>query len=161
MMESSVNILNGKAQEQRYYNLAVRYAQASVHGDCWWLLRYSKSAYDNVRVNEADLGQKALDCLQKAAVSSDQALKCKALFAMGWRELYGLLPYGENNGKLWREKYWDSQKSDYVESINTNGPQYRAFQALYELTGEQPQEDYIRKCDTYDEFRRYYRQHKK
>ena len=161
MMESSVNILSGKAQDQRYYNLAIYYAQASVHGDCWWLLRYTKSAYDEVRTNEANLGQKALDCLQKAAMSSDQALKCKALFAIGWRELYGIKPYGEKNGKLWREKSWDSQKSDYVETINKNGPQYRAFQALYELTGDQPQEDYIRKCDTYDEFRRYYRLHKK
>ena len=160
MMESSVNILNGKAQDQRYYNLAVYYAQASVHGDCWWLMRDFKGAYDKVRVNEVDFGQKAYELLQKAAMSSDLALKRKALFGMGWRELYGVLPYSESNGKLWREKVWDENKSEYVDKVNSSGPQYRAFQALYELTGDQPEEDYIRKCDEYIQFRKYYRQHK-
>ena len=161
MMEGSLNILNGKALEQRYYNLAIYYAQASVHGDCWWLMRDFKGAYDTVRVNEANLGQRAYEMLQKAATTSDPALKRKALFAMGYRELYGILPYSESNGTLWRERRWDSEKSDYVDIINKNGKQYRAFQALYDLTGDQPEEDYIRKCDEYDQFRRYYSQHKK
>ena len=160
MMESSINLLNGKAQDQRYYNLAIHYAQASVHGDCWWLMRDFKSAYDQVRVNEVDFGQKAYEMLQKAAMSSDPALKRKALFAMGYRELYGIVPYGESKGKLWHENVWDEEKSEYVNQINSSGPQYRAFQALYDLTGDQPQEDYIRKCDEYDQFRNYYRQHK-
>ena len=160
MMEGSLNLLKGKAYDQRCYNLAIYYAQASVHGDCWWLMRDFKGAYDKVRVNEVDFGQKAYEMLQKAAMSSDQALKQKALFAMGWRELYGILPYSESNGKLWREKVWDSDKSEYVDKVNSSGPQYRAFQALYDLTGDQPQEDYIRKCDEYVQFLKYYRQHK-
>ena len=125
MMESSVNILNGKAQDQRYYNLAIYYAQASVHGDCWWLMRDFKGAYDTVRVNEANLGQRAYERLQKAATTSDPALKRKALFAMGYRELYGILPYSESNGTLWRERRWDSEKSDYVDVINKNGKHLR------------------------------------
>jgi hypothetical protein len=162
MMEGSVNLLKGKALEQRYYNMAVRYAQASIHGDCWWLLRYYKSANDTVRVNEVDLGQKAIDMLQNVAMSSDPALKKKALFALTYRDLYGVIPYyRDTNGKLWREKVWDSQKSDYVDIINASSPQYRAYQALYDLVGDQPQEDYIRKCDEYDQFKNYYRQNKK
>ena len=50
-MESSLNLLQDKALDQRYYDLAVRYAQASLKGDCWWLLRNSKNIYDSVRVN--------------------------------------------------------------------------------------------------------------
>ena len=160
MMEGSLNLLNGKALDQRYYNLAIYYAQASVHGDCWWLMRDFKGAYDKVRANEVDFGQKAYEMLQKAAMSSDPALKRKALFAMGYRELYGIVPYSESNGKLWREKVWDEQQSEYVDKVNSSGPQYRAFQALYDLTGDQPEEDYIRKCDEYVQFRKYYRQHK-
>ena len=160
MMEGSLNLLKGKAYDQRCYNLAVYYAQSSIYGDCWWLMHETKGAYDRVNANEVDFGQKAYEMLQKVAMSSDLALKKKALFAMGWRELYGVLPYTESQGKLWHEKVWDNEQSDYVDKYNRNGLQFRAFQALYELTGDQPEEDYLRKCDEYDQFRNYYRQHK-
>jgi hypothetical protein len=161
MMEGSLSLLKGKAYDQRCYNLAIYYAQASIHGDCWWLLRNSKSIYDNVRVNETDFDQRAIEMLQKVAMSSDPALKRKALFAMGWRELYGAVFYGETNEKLWYGKQWDEKQSDYVDKYFPASPQYRAYQGLYELTGDQPQDEYIRKCDEYLQFRKYYRQHKK
>ena len=151
MMESSLNLLKGKALEQRYYNLAVRYAQINVKGDCWWMLRSSKSVYDSIRVNEVDFSIKAQEMLQKAAMSSDQALQRKAIFAMGWRELYF-----DNN--YWRDEVWDNNVGDYVRKYNASSPQYRAFQGLYEQVGDQPNEDYIRKCDEYDSFKNYYRQ---
>ena len=151
MMESSLNLLKGKALEQRYYNLAVRYAQINVKGDCWWMLRSSKSVYDSIRVNEVDFSIKAQEMLQKAAMSSDQALQRKAIFAMGWRELYF-----DNN--YWRDEVWNSNVGDYVRKYNASSPQYRAFQGLYDQVGDQPKEDYIRKCDEYDSFKNYYRQ---
>ena len=154
MMENSLSMLNGKALEQRCYNLAVCYAQASIYGDCWWLLRDYKSCMDTVRVNEVDLGQKAVQMLQKAAMSSDQSLKRKALFALGYRELY-------NDVKglgLWYTVSWEA--GECVQAYHRNAPQFQAYQALYELTGDEPQEEYIRKCDAYDQFRRYYREHK-
>lgn len=151
MMESSLNLLKGKALEQRYYNLAVRYAQINVKGDCWWMLRTSKSVYDSIRVNEVDFSIKAQEMLQKATMSSDQALQRKAIFAMGWRELY----FGNN---YWRDEVWDSYVGDFVRKYNTSSPQYRAFQGLYDQVGNQPKEDYIRKCDEYDSFKNYYRQ---
>ena len=154
MMENSLSMLNGKALEQRCYNLAIRYAQASIYGDCWWLLRDAKSCMDTVRVNEVDFGQKAVKMLQKAAVSSDQSLKRKALFALGYRELY-------NDVKglgHWYTVSWDS--GEMVEAYHRNAPQFQAYQALYELTGDAPQEEYIRKCDAFDQFRKYYREHK-
>jgi len=160
MMEGSLNLLKGKAYDQRCYNLATYYAQASIHGDCWWLLRDSKSCYDNVRVNEVDFDLKARELLQKAAMSSDPALKSKALFAMGYRELYGVVFFGEKNPNVWYDLVWDSEKGESVKKYNLSSPQYRAYQALYELTGDQPQEEYIRKCDEYEQFRKYYRQHR-
>jgi len=160
MMEGSLSLLKGKAYDQRCYNLAVRYAQASIHGDCWWLLSYSKSIWDSVQANEVDMDQRAIEMLQKVAMSSDPALKRKALFAMGYRELYDVKPYGESNNKLWRESVWDEKQSEYVDKYNPTAPQYRAYQALYELTGDQPQDDYIQKCDEYAQFRKYYRQHR-
>jgi hypothetical protein len=160
MMEGSLNLLKGKALDQRYYNLAVRYAQASIHGDCWWLLRYSKSCYDNFRVNEVNLDDKALEMLQKAAMTSDPALKRKALFAMGYRELYGMASYGQPNKKLWRYDEWDTDKQEYINKYNLSSPQYRAFQSLFDLTNDNPQEEFIRKCDEFDQFRNYYRKHK-
>jgi hypothetical protein len=160
MMEGSLNLLKGKAYDQRCYNLATYYAQASIHGDCWWLLRDAKSCWDNARVNEVDFDLKARELLQKAAMSSDPALKSKALFAMGYRELYGVVFYGEKNPNLWYDNVWDSDKGEYVKKYNPSSPQYRAYQALYELTGDQPQEEYIRKCDEYEQFRKYYRQHR-
>ena len=153
-MESSLNLLKGKALEQRCYNLAIRYAQASIYGDCWWLLRNYKSCMDTVRVNEVDLGQKAVQMLQKAALSSDASLKRKALFALGYRELYNDV----KGVKYWFDWKWEDGESTQV--YHRNAPQFLAFQALYEETGDQPQEEYIRLCDDYDVFRQYYREHK-
>lgn len=154
MMENSLNMLNGKALEQRCYNLAIRYAQASIYGDCWWLLRDFKSCWDTVRVNEVDMAQKAVKLLQKTALSSDPSLKRKALFALGYRELYNDV----KGVKYWMEWKWVEGESTPI--YHRNAPQFHAFQALYDETGDQPQEEYIRKCDEYDVFRQYYRQHR-
>jgi hypothetical protein len=157
MMESSLNILQGKALEQRYYNLAVRYAQANIKGDCWWLMRNTKNSYDTVRVNEIDLGARAVEYLQKAAMSSDNDLKIKALFAMGYRELYA----NKNGKSLWTDMVWDEAKTDYVRKYYRQSPQFRAFQALYDIVNGAKEPTYVTKCDEFEQFRSYYRQHKK
>ena len=156
-MEASLNVLQGKALEQRYYDLAVRYAQASIKGDCWWLLRNYKSAYDSVRVNEVDFGAKAVELLQKAATTRDKALKTQALFAMGWQELYNATP----GAKLWTTNEWSDQASEYVRIYNRQCTQFRAFQGLFDMvdnTAGKPA--YVAKCDEYEQFRQYYSKHK-
>ena len=156
-MESSLNVLQGKAQEQRYYDLAVRYAQASIKGDCWWLLRDSKNAYDSVRVNESDFGAKAVELLQKTAMSKDKNLKLKALFAMGWQELYNATP----GAKLWTSNEWNDQAADYIRLYNRDSWQFRAFQNVYNMVENTPNKPaYITNCDEYDLFRQYYSKHK-
>ena len=153
MLEGTMNVLSGRALDKRLYDLAVRYAQANIKGDCWWLLRNAKSAYDTTRVNEADYGQKAAELLQKVAMSSDPAMKEKALFAMGYGELY------QNSKNLWRENVYDEQVSEYVMKYNLQSPQYRAYQALFELVESKPEEStYISRCDAFEQFRKYYRQ---
>ena len=154
-MEAGLRLLRGKALEQQCYNLAIRYAQANFKGDCWWLMRDSKSVNDEVRANEVDLGQKAVKLLQQAAMTSDPSLKRKALFALGYRELYN-----DDANLLWRTWQWDSEAGKYQTIYNATAPQYRAYQSLYELTGSSAQEEYIRRCDEYDQFCSYYRQNK-
>jgi len=156
-MEGALNVLQGKALEQRYYDLAVRYAQASIKGDCWWLLRNYKSAYDSVRVNEMDLGAKAVELLQKAAKTNDKNLKVKALFAIGWQELYNATP----GAKLWTSNEWNEQTSDYVRIYNRQSAQFRAFQDLFNLVDNTAgKTTYVTKCDEYEQFRKYYSKHK-
>jgi len=153
MKEATVNMLSGKALQQRYYDLAVRYAQANFTGDCWYLMRNSKSVMDTVRVNETDLAAKAYDYLQKAALANNGELKAKALFAMGWTELYP--------SNHWRESVWSEQESQFVYCYNRQSKQFRAFQALFELVDDKPEEgSYISKCDEFNVFRKYYRQHR-
>ena len=156
-MESSLNLLQDKALDQRYYDLAVRYAQASLKGDCWWLLRSSKNIYDSVRVNEIDFGAKAAELLQKTTMTKDKNLKLKAMFAMGWQELYNATP----GAKLWTSNEWNEQAADYIRQYNRESWQFRAFQNLYNMvenTTNKPA--YITKCDEYDQFRQYYSKHK-
>ena len=158
MMEASLNLLKGKALEQRYYNLAVRYAQASIKGDCWWLLHNAKSAYDTIRVNEVNFGEKAAELLQKAAATSDTDLKIKALFGMGYRELYTTT----SGTKLWFDKLWDEKTADYVTMYYRQSPQFRAFQGLFDIVDDAHEEPtFVSKCDEFEQFRKYYRQHKK
>ena len=161
MMEGSLNVLKGKALEQRYYNLATYYAQANIKGDCWWLLCNAKSVYDTIRVNEVDFGARAVEYLQKAATTSDIELKMKALFAMGYRELYTASPNAD--AKLWFETRWSSNPDDdgYVTIYHRQAPQFRAYQSLFSLVEnkrEAPQ--YISRCDDFLQFRKYYRTHK-
>ena len=156
-MESSLNLLQDKALDQRYYDLAVRYAQASLKGDCWWLLRNSKNIYDSVRVNEIDFGAKAVELLQKTTMTKDKNLKLKAMFAMGWQELYNAKP----GAKLWTSNEWNEQAADYIRQYNRESWQFRAFQNLYNMVENTPNKPaYITKCDEYDQFRQYYSKHK-
>jgi hypothetical protein len=152
MKEATLNVLSGKALEQRCYDLAVRYAQANFTGDCWFLMRDFKSMGDTVRVNEVDLAGKVKEYLQKAAMTNDFALKEKALFALSWRELY-------REGSWWRENVWDNNASDYVWKINRQSPQYRAFSGLADLEKQNATQTsrYVSRCDEFIQFKKQYR----
>lgn len=151
MKEATLNLLSGKALQQRSYDLAVRYAQASYAGDCWYLMRDGKSCMDTLRINEVDLIAKAHRYLQEAALTSDFRLKERALYAMAWRELY-------REGSFWREEIWDDNLSENVWKVNRQSPQYRAFTGLADLEKQNAQQtsQYVSRCDEFIQFRKQY-----
>ena len=149
-MESELNVLSASAQPQRCYDLAVRYAQANFTGDCWWLMRDSKSVSDTLRVNEVSLAKRAISYLNKASQSKDFTLKEKALFA---------LCYGELQPSLWYEKIWNSNTYEYDRKPNPQGVQYAAFATLvdFEKKNAGRTSQYVSRCDEYIQFRKQYR----
>ncbi|SHL13740.1 hypothetical protein [Xylanibacter ruminicola] len=156
-MEQQLSVLDGLARQQRCYDLAVRYAQASRKGDCWWLTHDSKSCCDSVGANELDFGAKAAALLQQAAAATDAALKTKALFAMGYQELYNATP----GARLWKSNEWSDQAADYVTRYNRQSAQFQAFQSLFQLVGDTGREPaYVARCDEYAQFKKYYRRNK-
>ena len=144
-MEGELNVLSGQQQQQRCYDLAVRYAQAHFTGDCWYLMRDGKSIWDKLRVNETDLAAKALGYLRQASASSDFLLKEKALFAMSYYYLH------ENP---WYTFEWDSSKMDDVMKINPESSQYQALIELarFEKENSQRTSRYVSRCDNYSTF---------
>ena len=149
-LEAGLDRLRGKAYEQRCLALAIRYAQASFTGDCWFLMRDGKSAYDEVRPNEVDLGAKAVSLLQKASQSSDRQVKERALFGLCYIYL---------NTDTWFESRWNSERSDYDRHLLPQTQHYRNWAALlnYERQAGGQVPDYISRCDEYRQFKKLFR----
>ncbi len=149
-MEGEMNMLTGQAQQQRCYDLAVRYAQACVTGDCWFLMRDGKSCADSVRVNEADLAGKAIELLNKTCLTNNSALKEKVLFALCYGELYT---------KKWYNKDWDTASGDIIYRPNIASQNYKAFAALtaYEKAKTTALPTYISRCDEYKQFLKHHK----
>ena len=144
-MEKESALLKGDAQYQRYYDLAIRYAQASYSGDCWFLTRYSKSCTDSVEVNEADFGQIAQQLLQKASKTKNKELKEKALFGCCY---YYLSP------NPWFSMEWNSESASYDFIIHPETVQYKALVELEKFekeNGNQPSQ-FVSNCDVYKTF---------
>ena len=144
-MEGELNVLSGEELKKRYYELAIRYAQASYTGDCWFLMRDGKSISDELRVNESDLAAKALNYLEQASASSDFKLKEKALFAMTYYYLHK---------NPWYTFKWDSSKMDDVMVINKESSEYAALEKLarFEKENSQRTSAYVSRCDNYTSF---------
>ena len=144
-MEGELNVLSGQQQQQRCYDLAVRYAQAHFTGDCWYLMRDGKSIWDTLRVNETDLAAKAISYLRQASETSDFNLKEKALFAMSYYYLHK---------NPWYTFEWDSSKLEDVMKINTESSQYQALIELarFEKENSQRTSSYVSRCDNYTSF---------
>jgi hypothetical protein len=151
-LESTLSSLlapRSTALYQRYYDLAVHYTQASFTGDCWFLMRDSKSVGDSVRLNETDLAAKALALLDKASQASDGALRERALFARS---------YGELHTSRWYRNEWNDKLIDYEHITDRQSSQYKAFAALaaFEQKRSAPA-PYVSRCDEYRQFRKAYR----
>lgn len=144
-MEKDLNRLSGKTRQQRCYDLAVRYAQASFTGDCWYLMRDSKSINDWVRPNETDLAARAVELLREASLSNDFKLKERALFALAYCYL---------NNDSWYERQWNSATADYDRIPQRSTAHYSAWATLatLERANAGRTSDYVTRCDEYKQF---------
>ena len=144
--EKEVEIMKGDAQCQRYYDLAVRYAQACNSGDCWYLTHSGKSTGDDVVYeNEKDFNGIARQLLEKASKAKDKKLKEKALFG---------LTYFYLNPTKWFDLQWNSESSSYDFITYPESSQYKALQTLVDFeksNGNKP-ETFISNCDNYTTF---------
>ncbi len=145
-MEKEAAIMKGDAQCQRYYDLAIRYAQAGYTGDCWYLTQYSKSVVDTVGVNEKDFAAIAYQLLQKASMAKDKKLKEKALFGSCYY-------YFHSNHMLTNE--WNNATSSFETIEHPESSEFQTWLALekFELSTGQPTADFISNCDCYKVFR--------
>ena len=144
-MEGELNVLSGEELKKQYYELAVRYAQASFTGDCWYLMRDFKSVTDTVRVNEVDLAAKAASLLQKAGDPKDFLLKEKVLFARA---------YVYMNPSPWYDEVWNNETYEYDHVPNPKSAQYKAFATFADFAKKHASElsGYVTRCDEYDTF---------
>ena len=144
-MEKEAAIMKGDAQCQRYYDLAIRYAQASYSGDCWYLTRYGKSWTDSVEVNEANFGQIAKQLLQKASQTKDPVLKEKALFGSCYYYL---------NPTPWYESVWNNDNSRFEIVYRPQSAQFQALLALeqFEKSNKNGVSAIVSNCDVYTTF---------
>ena len=144
-LEGELSVLSGEKLKEQYYELAVRYAQASYTGDCWWLMRNGKSVMDTVRVNEVDLAAKAASYLQKAGDPKDFLLKEKVLFARAYIYM---------NPTPWYDEVWNNETYEYDHVPNPESSQYKAFITFAAFAKQHASElsSYVTRCDEYDLF---------
>ena len=148
-LTAKAKVAEGAALQQCCYDLAVRYAQASITGDCWFLMRNGKSSGDVVRSNETDFCAKAVEMLKKAAVTTDFKQKEKALFALSYVYLYTT---------PWYDSQWDENLCKEVRKPVATSPQWQAFANLAKFERQQASQtsQYVSRCDEYRQFLKFY-----
>jgi len=148
-MEGELNVLSGEDLKKQYYELAVRYAQASFTGDCWFLMRDCKSVIDTVRVNEVDLAAKAASLLKKAGDPKNFQLKEKVLFGRA---------YVYMNPSPWYTETWNNETYEYDRHPDPDSDSYKAYAALAEFEKKNADKTsaYVSRCDEFDLFLKAY-----
>ncbi len=144
-MEGETAVLSGETQKKQYYELAVRYAQASQSGDCWFLTHDSKSAYNLSGADDVDFDAKALSLLEKAGSPKDFLLKEKILTGKAY--LYGFT-------SPWYEMVWNDQTCESDRVVRPNALGYKAWAELaaFEKAHAPKTSGYVSRCDEYNNF---------
>lgn len=145
-LESGFASLSKAERQVRAYDLAVRYYQASLYGDAWYLTRYGKGVYDTLRVNELDMTMKAEELLHIARNSSDFSLQEKSYFALAY------VPTD-----WWLEREWNSEKLDYDMKVRPDSRHYKALQDLarFQRKNATRTSRYVSHCDVLKQFMNY------
>lgn len=149
-MEGQLSVLSGDALNQCYYDLAIRYAQASFTGDCWYLMRDGKSVNDNVRRNEKDLAALAASMLH--------SIRKPRGFEFQEQVLFGLT-YSPLSNSPWFTMTYNSERSDYDFVPHPDSQQYQRLAALaaFERKNAGRTSQYVSRCDNYATFLKHYR----
>jgi len=140
-LESQYKLATGQDRQQKAYDLAVRYYQASYKGDCWFLTHYGQSISDTASVKEKDFVATAHSLLEESAKSSNATLRLNSLYA---------LAFDPQNS--WCDYDWSTEQ--YVP-IRTR-QQYKALARLDEYVQQNPSNlpRYVTKCDVLKQFRK-------
>ena len=142
-MEQGFGMMEPDRRFQRAYDLAIRYAQASFTGKCWYLTRYGVSVYDSLRSDEINMLEKARELLKTALSANEFLQKEKTLFALAY------LP-----DQPWYTTEWNDEKADYEKVLHRNGAQYQALLELarFEKNNATRTSEYVSHCDVLKEF---------
>ncbi len=144
-LQEQINNNSGEQQNDALYRLASLYYQASYKGDCWYLTRYTQSAYNSIEyANEFPFIDRALDMLQEAGTTADFRLKEKCLYAIAF------IPQGDG----WFSIKWDENYNAYMV-LNKTSPAYSAMADLnnFYFNNKTRVSDFISRCDVLYDFR--------
>lgn len=139
-----ISLLGQTSQQQKAYDLATRYYQASNDGDCWHLTHYFHSLDYEIPVTSAalDFVQEARKHLETAANSNDPKLKELALLA--------LAKTSKPDSYIKREYNYETNK--YETIVNRNHQNFKDYQRLYEFEKGRTPSELVTECDSYNYF---------
>ena len=136
----------GTDKDELAYQLAVRYYQASCHGDCWYLTHYGKSINDSARTWEADFAAIAQKYLRVSKQSSNLTLRYHSLYALASIDI-----------DPWRKEVYD-ENYDLKTLFRPLSAQYLAMEEWSKFCKEYPQavDNYTTHCDVLKQFQKVY-----
>lgn len=137
---------NGLERNKLAYQLAVRYLQASLHGDCWYLTGYGWSSYGELMPWQANFEKLAADYLSENKTVSDFNLRTESLFALAYLAYDG--PWAETSYD------WQTEQTNYDPRPGTH--QFKALTELSQFARQNASRmpAYVTKCDVLKQFRK-------
>ncbi|MBQ6202787.1 MAG: hypothetical protein IJK46_01675 [Prevotella sp.] len=145
-LKSRYNLASNNERNKLAYQLAVRYYQASIHGDCWYLSNYGWSAYSELMPWQANLEKIAAQYLSENKTITDFALRTESLFGLAYIAYDG----------PWAEQSYDWQTQQNTYDLKPETHQYKALAELSQFArkyaGRMPA--YVTKCDVLKQFRK-------
>lgn len=137
---------NGPERNKLAYQLAVRYQQASLHGDCWYLTGYGWSVDGELMPWQANFEKLAADYLSENKTVSDFKLRTESIFALAYLAYDG--PWAESSYD------WQTEQTNYDPKPGTH--QFKALTELSQFARQNASRmpAYVTKCDVLKEFRK-------
>ena len=137
---------NGPERNKLAYQLAVRYQQASLRGDCWYLTGYGWSVDGELMPWQANFEKLAADYLSENKTVSDFKLRTESIYALAYLAYDG--PWAESSYD------WQTEQTNYDPRPGTH--QFKALTELSQFARQNASRmpAYVTKCDVLKEFRK-------